>query len=93
MSYDDPDDWPDPEPDDLLREQLAEANPMWKAVADTLDEWLMRMHGITSGRHNAGAFLEFLALEGYEVVRFSDMPSIEQLLAPAATQAGQEAGA
>lgn len=60
-------DWPDPEPDDLTREQLAEHDPMWRAVADTLDEWLSRLHGVTSSHHNTGAFLDFLALQGYQV--------------------------
>lgn len=74
------DDTSEPEPDDLPREQLADHSDMWRAVADTLDEWLHRMHGITSGSHNAGAFLDFLALEGYEVVAKPALPTIDELL-------------
>jgi hypothetical protein len=69
-----------PDPDDLTRAQLAETDPMWRAVADTLDEWLHRMHGITSGQHNAGVFLEWLALNGYEVVAKTALPSLAELL-------------
>lgn len=57
----------DLEPDDFIRSQLPEQNEMWAAVADTLDEWLHRLHGITCSKHNAGAFLDWLALRGYRV--------------------------
>lgn len=78
------DDYPEPHLDDLTREQLAEYDPMARAVADTLDEWLHRMHGITAGLHNAGAFLEFLALHGYTVTAMEPVTPLEELLpAPA----------
>jgi hypothetical protein len=75
--------FPDPEPDDLPREQLAEHSEMWAAVAQTLDEWLGRMHGIYAGRHNAGAFLDFLAMQGYRVTPIEKPPPISELLPPA----------
>ena len=76
------DDYPEPDLDDLTREQLAEYDPLARAVADTLDEWLYRMHGITAGLHNAGAFLEFLVLRGYQVTAVEPVPSLEELLGP-----------
>ena len=50
--------------DDLKRDELPE---MPKAVADTLDEWLWRMHGIASGGHYVGVFLKWLKRNGYEI--------------------------
>lgn len=50
--------------DDLTRADLPTDA---RAVADTLDEWLVRMHGIHSGGHFVGAFLDFLGERGYEV--------------------------
>jgi hypothetical protein len=37
------------------------------AVADTLDEWNHRAHGITSSAHHAGLFLDLLADRGYRI--------------------------
>lgn len=64
-----------PSPDDLTREQLAEyAHLPWLAVAETLDEWNHRMHGILSSHHNAGLFLELLHEAGWQVVPVEPMP-------------------
>lgn len=52
------------DPDTLLREQLGEHNPMWAALADCLDEWNYRMHGLMSGRHSIGLFLWLLEHHG-----------------------------
>lgn len=71
----------EPDPDDLARGELAEYDPMWRAVADTLDEWLFRMHGVISSHHNTGCFLDLLVLQGYDVVKREDLPPIEELLA------------
>lgn len=71
----------EPDPDDLTREELAEHNPMWRAVADTLDEWLHRMHGVTSSNHFAGSFLDWLAMNGYRVEPIDPGPPIEEVLA------------
>ena len=58
--------------DDLARAELpADA----RAVADTLDEWLHRMHGVYSGGHYVGAFLDFLAERGYEVRPVDALPA------------------
>lgn len=38
------------------------------ALAHTLDDWLFTQHGVTSGSHNAGAFLELAAGYGLQVV-------------------------
>lgn len=40
---------------------------MPKAVADALDDWIMRRFGKESSHHGAGLFLNLLAEEGYEV--------------------------
>jgi hypothetical protein len=37
------------------------------AVADTLDEWIHRAHGLTSSAHGAGLFLDLLAEHGYRI--------------------------
>lgn len=77
------DDHPEPDLDDLTREQLAEYEPSARAVADALDEWLHRMHGVTSSHHHAGAFLEFLALHGYTVTAMEPVTPLDKLLPPA----------
>lgn len=66
--------------DDLTRDELAERDGPGHAVATVLDEWLGRLHGITSGQHGAGLFLDLLAAEGYRVER-ADAPRLENLLA------------
>lgn len=59
-----------PDPDDLTRDQLAEhAHLPWSAVAETLDEWNHRAHGVSSSHHNAGLFLRLLHESGWQVVR------------------------
>jgi hypothetical protein len=70
----------EPHLDELTRDQLAEYDPAAQAVAETLDEWLNRMHGITSSHHNAGSFLEFLALRGYRVERMEPVTPLDDLL-------------
>lgn len=80
-----PMDYPDPDPDDLTRDELAETYPAVYAVALALDEWLHREHGILSSRHHAGAFLDYLALQGYEVVEKPPVPPLSDLLPIPAT--------
>jgi hypothetical protein len=43
--------------------------PMPRAVSDVMDEWLLREHGMTSGRHHIGHFLDLLYDRGYIVVK------------------------
>lgn len=50
--------------DRMKRDDLPRAG---RAVADVLDDWLVRQFGITSGSHGAGLFLDLLADEGYEI--------------------------
>lgn len=50
--------------DDLNRDDLPTAP---KAVADALDDWLHRKHGILSGHHGVGLLLDLLADEGYAI--------------------------
>lgn len=72
---------PDVDLDSLRRDQLGEIDPMHPVLADVLDEWLLRMHGITSGGHYVGAFLEFLAAQGYRVTPI-EVPDLADLLPP-----------
>ncbi|GAA1281433.1 hypothetical protein [Saccharothrix xinjiangensis] len=51
--------------DRLRRAELPEDA---RAVADVLDDWRLRVHGLTSGSHNVGLFLDLLADEGYAVL-------------------------
>lgn len=57
---------PDPEQDldNLTRDQLAELSGPAAHVAAVLDEWLHRLHGVTSSSHGAGLFLDLLAARG-----------------------------
>ncbi len=48
--------------DRMRRDDLPE---MPKAVAEVLDEFLMRQHGIMSGSHAVGLFLDLLADRGF----------------------------
>lgn len=50
--------------DDLKRDDLPKAP---KAVADVLDDWVARKHGILSSHHGVGLFLDLLADEGYTI--------------------------
>jgi hypothetical protein len=72
----------DPELDDLTRAQLSEFGGAPPVVASVLDDWLARMHGILSGSHNAGLFLDLLAARGYRVTPIDPGPPFEQLLPP-----------
>lgn len=77
----DPIEPPDPDLDDLTRGELAELAHLPAAtVADVLDEWLLRAHGITSSAHNVGLFLDLLAADGYRVEPIDPGPPIESLL-------------
>lgn len=57
------------EPLDQLRRAELAAEP--GAVADTLDGWLLRAHGIVSGSHNVGLFLDLLADHGLAITSSS----------------------
>lgn len=54
--------------DSLARAELAVADPRVAAVAGVMDDWLRRVHGVTSSSHDAGLLLDLLADEGYAVV-------------------------
>lgn len=52
--------------DTLTRDQLRDQKFTTAAdLADILDEWLHTEHGVFSGRHNAGHFLNLLYDRGY----------------------------
>jgi hypothetical protein len=53
--------------DALTRDQLAELPGPERAVADVLDDWNHREHGVMSSNHGVGLFLDLLATEGYRV--------------------------
>lgn len=63
----DPIDYRDPDLDELTRAQLGEYDDRAAKVADVLDDWLHRAHGVTPSAHNVGLFLDLLAAEGYRV--------------------------
>jgi len=42
--------------------------PQARAISDTLDEWLSRLHGIISSWQNPDAFLAWLEMRGWTVV-------------------------
>ena len=46
------------------RDDLA---PLERAVSDTLDEWLIREHGIFSSWANPSNFIDWLKKRGYEI--------------------------
>jgi hypothetical protein len=59
-----------PDPDDLTRAELAElAHLPWSDVADVIDEWNHRLHGVTSGSHGVGLFLDLLNEAGWHLER------------------------
>jgi hypothetical protein len=68
--------------DTLTRAQLAERDGPTYTVACVLDDWLHRLHGISSSSHGAGLFLDLLAAEGYRVTPIGPLPSLDQLLPP-----------
>lgn len=79
----DPIEPPDPDLDTLTRADLAElAHLPAAAVADVLDDWLLRAHGITSSGHNVGLFLDLLAAAGFQVTPIDPGPPIGSLLPP-----------
>jgi hypothetical protein len=57
----------DPDLDTLDRSQLAELAGPASAVAEVLDEWRHRLHGIISSEHGVGLFLDLLAARGFRV--------------------------
>jgi hypothetical protein len=76
-----PQDPPDPDWDDLTRTELTElAGQPAADLADTLDEWLHRCHGIASGTHNAGLFADLLAARGWRIHRIDPGPPFDELL-------------
>lgn len=81
-----PDDLYETDLDSLRRDQLRETEygDMPGDLAEVLDDWLHREHGVLSSHHRVGSFLEELAARGYRVTRIDPGPPIEQLL-PAST--------
>ncbi len=68
--------------DGLTRAELAELGGAPPVVASVLDDWLARVHGILSGSHNAGLFLDLLAARGYQVTPIDPGPPLDELLPP-----------
>lgn len=68
--------------DMLTRAELAELPGPARAVADVLDEWTIRRHGIASSHHGAGLFLDLLAAEGWRVEPIDPGPPLDELLPP-----------
>lgn len=64
---------------------------MPKAVAEVLDEFLVRQHGIMSGSHGAGLFLDLLADRGFCVeVDSGEVPQLQAALRNAAAMFRQD---
>lgn len=60
----------EPDPDDLTRGELAElAHLPWSDLAEVLDEWEVRIHGMHSSAHGVGLFLDLLGERGWEITR------------------------
>ena len=56
--------------------------PDLRALSDVLDEYLARMHGITSGWVSPVEFREFLAEAGLVVVSREDLDAVRRELSP-----------
>jgi len=54
--------------------------PQLRAVSDTLDEWLMRAHGILSSWQHPERFLEWLEKRGWTVADKAHIEALEKLL-------------
>lgn len=69
--------------DRLRRAQLGdtELGPMPAVLAGVLDDWLFQQHGVTSGSHGVGLFLDLLAADGYQVTATA-APDFAELLPP-----------
>lgn len=74
-----------PDLDRLPRAELRETEwgDMPGDVADVLDDWLHRNHGVLSSSHNVGDLLDSLAAAGYRVEKIK-APDFAELL-PAST--------
>ncbi len=70
-----------PDLDRLSRAELRETElgDMPGDVADVLDDWLSRNHGVLSSSHNVGDFLDALAAAGYRVEKIQ-APEFADLL-------------
>lgn len=73
----------EPDLDDLTRAELWEHDERAAITAEVLDDWLHTQHGVISGAHCVGSFLELLADRGYRVTAIDPGPPLEELL-PAA---------
>lgn len=71
----------EPDLDTLTRADLAELPGPASTLADVLDEWNHREHGVTSSHHGVGLFLELLADRGYRVTPI-EASDIAELLPP-----------
>ncbi len=74
-----------PDLDRMPRAELRETElgDMPGDVAEALDDWLHRNHGVLSSSHNVGDFLDELAARGYRVTKI-EVPTFDDLL-PAST--------
>lgn len=68
--------------DTLTRADLAERDGPAYTVACVLDDWNRRLHGVISGHHGAGLFLDLLAVEGWRVTPIGPLLTLDQLLPP-----------
>ena len=54
-----------------------ELQPLERTVSDTLDEYLSRLHGITSSWAFPDEFIEFLRNRGYIITTEARIPELE----------------
>ncbi|MEO3929255.1 hypothetical protein ABGB07_36200 [Micromonosporaceae bacterium B7E4] len=66
---------PFPDATEFDRLKRAELPEPQGTIANVLDEWLHRCHGLLSGSHNVGMFLELLAEEGLTVSEQTPIPA------------------
>ncbi len=69
--------------DRLPRAELGntELGPMPAVVAFVLDDWMFTQHGVLSGHHGVGVFLDLLAAAGYRVTPIA-APRFDDLMPP-----------
>ena len=65
-------------PDELTPETRDALAPQLRAVSDTLDEWLMRAHGILSSWQHPDWFLEWLEKRGWTVADKARIEALER---------------
>jgi len=64
---------------EMMPETRDALSPQLRAISDTLDKWLMRIHGIRSSWASPDYFLRWLEGRGWTVVEIADRKRLEAL--------------